>query len=468
MDGLGSAGGIDVGKSTDRDTDGTGASPVPARASQLASAVDERSPVGTAPTERPLDELAVIATTALAAGASAHRAGDLPAASLAFRRGQEAAREFAVRSPDRREGHRLHADALYRLAGVHLDAGDPIAAQAGLDAAEALYSQLGAEGLAGIADARARRARAHADQGHGLSAIVDAQSAVLHHIQTLDPTAPAPAQRGLAGALTCAAEIQAQHGSTWLALTAAQQAGALLAAADDAPAHDGPAHDGPADDDRADDDRAMLIRALLVEIRMLRDLDRPQDLLVPVEALRRIAGPALVGELLAEPPAPPHPGLPAAARHPLVASDTRAAVSQLLDRPLDTVSVPGLLVDPGQLLAAAREGAATALALAPSEPALALAAGQDAACLYACAEELGLVEHPWPQVRVELARWLWLLSELGWLACATGDVALARDLAEHAQHPLVRAESGRHLPTSIAQSVSDSAARLRQLRRVVR
>jgi hypothetical protein len=140
----------------------------------------------------------------------------------------------------------------------------------------------------------------------------------------------------------------------------------------------------------------------------------------------------------------------------------------MLARPLEGVSIPGFLVEPGRLLEAAREGAVTALALAAGNPQLALAAGRDAACLYACAEELGLVEHPWPQVRVELARWLWLLSELGWLACSTGDVQLARDLADHAQHPLVRAESGRHLPPSIARSLADSASRLRQLHRALR
>jgi hypothetical protein len=174
-----------------------------------------------------------------------------------------------------------------------------------------------------------------------------------------------------------------------------------------------------------------------------------------------------VRELLDEPRAPARPGLPGAVQHSLVTTDTRTAVTQMLDRPLDTVSIPGLLVEPARLLDTAREGAATALALASHDPALALAAGRDAACLYACAEELGLVEHPWPQARVDLARWLWLLSELGWLACSTGDLALARDLADHAEHPLVRAENGRHLPSSIARSVADSATRLRQLRRAV-
>jgi hypothetical protein len=134
---------------------------------------------------------------------------------------------------------------------------------------------------------------------------------------------------------------------------------------------------------------------------------------------------------------------------------------------IDGVSIPGFLVDPHDLLDAARAGAATALALATHDPRLALAAGRDAACLYACAEELGLVEHPWPLVRIELARWLWLLSELGWLARSTGELALARDLADHAQHPLVRAQSGRHLPPSIARSLSESANRLRQLERAL-
>ncbi|HEY6796072.1 MAG TPA: hypothetical protein VI248_15455 [Kineosporiaceae bacterium] len=405
---------------------------------------------GTALRERSLKDLVVVAETSLAGGIKAHRARDLPAAASAFRRSREAAALVAVRAPDRVEGQRLQADALCQLADVQLDLGDPGAAQAALDAAEALYSQLGAAGLPGVADTRARRARAHAGRGRGLSALVDVQSAVLHHVQALPPNASWDTERALADALICAAEVQAVHGCSGLALTAAQQAAALLAGTEPG------AEVAP-----------LVIRALEAEIRLLRALDRSTELVMPLTALSALAGPDHAQQLLDEAPLPARLGLAAAAQHQRVTSDTRLAIELMLDRPMSTVSIPGLLVEPMNLLEAAREGAATALELAPHEPALALAAGRDAACLYACAEELGLVEHPWPRVRIELARWLWLLSELGWLAVTTGDLALARDLADHAQHPLVRAENGRHLPASIARSVSDSATRLNQLRRTV-
>ena len=423
-----------------------------------------------------LDDLASAAVGSLNAGVRARDLDDADGAVAGLQRAHDVAVLLAARAPDRADALRVQADALYRLADVQLERGLADQARAGLDAAEGLYSRLGPD-PGRIADVRARRGLAHADLGHGLSALVDVQSAVLHHVQALDGDDREHSPVGLATALAAAAAVQARHGSSQLALTAAQQAAALLTRlrsdradraaraqrADRVDRTDRTDRGTPAD--RAE--RADLVRALEVEIRMLRALDRTTQVDAPAQALAALVGADAVRALLDEPAPTPRLGLTYAVMHELVAPQTRAEVHGMLADPLDGVSIPGFLVEPHRLLDIAREGAATALALASYDPRLALAAGRDAACLYACAEELGLIEHPWPQVRMELARWLWLLSELGWLAATTGDVVLARDLAEHAQHPLVRAESGRHLPASIARSLADSGSRLRQLRRAV-
>jgi len=441
----------------------------------MSPAPQSPAPLSAAPAVGSLEDLAALAARSLDGGTRAHRQGDADGALTALRRSHDMARLLADRAPGRTDALRIQADALCRLADVQLERGLAEEARTGLDAAEALYSRLGADPTC-IADVRARRGVANSYLGRGLSALVDVQSAVLTHVQTLDAETPDDSQAGLAAALAAAAVVQARHGSSQLALAAAQQAAALLSrlhaerggsfgdgAADGATNGAGPGrHRGVGVPVRTD-----LVRALQVEIRTLRALDRSAEIDAPSAALAAVAGPDAARAVVAEPVETPRLGLTYAVMHELVAPQTRAAVHEMLADPLDGVSIPGFLVAPDRLLDVAREGAATALALASYDPRLALAAGRDAACLYACAEELGLIEHPWPQVRMELARWLWLLSELGWLAATTGDVVLARDLADHAQHPLVRAESGRHLPATIARSLADSGSRLRQLRRAV-
>ena len=384
----------------------------------------------------------------------------------------------------------LQADALYQAAGIHLELGRPDEAVTALDSAEALYSQLGTAGADALADTRARRGRAQARLGRGLSALIDVQAAVVHHslragggpsddtdgdtggrpVDRAGDAAGEATRRSLAAALAGAAAVQAEFGDSHLALAAARRAEELLGDLDRSVA----ARTGtPADDEepaRADLPRALRldrVTALQVQIRMLLDLGRSDDVDGPARTLAGLVGDRQVLDLLASDPRAPRPGLAGAAGHELVEPEVRAEVDQLLADTADGATVPGLLVAPERLLDAAREGAATALALAPHDLHLALAAGREAACLYACAEDLGLIEHPWPLVRVELARWLWLLSELGWLACSAGEFDLARDLATHAQHPLTRAECGRHLPTSIARSLNESGVRLRELRRAV-
>ena len=426
-----------------------------------------------------------------------HAVPEIPPVAPAWAGGPEAG-EAGEAGPPRFGMLWLQADALYQAAGIHLELGRPDEAVTALDSAEALYSQLGTAGADALADTRARRARAHARLGRGLSALVDVQAAVVHHSRRADgdpsgvrdgdpgggttgdrggspvdrdgDAAGQATRRSLAAALAGAAAVQAEFGDSHLALAAARRAEELLGDLDrSVTARTGT----PADDEepaRADLPRALRldrVTALQVQIRMLLDLGRGDDVDGPARTLAGLVGDRQVLDLLAADPRTPRPGLADAAGHELVEPEVRAEVDQLLADTADGATVPGLLVAPERLLDAAREGAATALALAPHDLHLALAAGREAACLYACAEDLGLIEHPWPLVRVELARWLWLLSELGWLACSAGELDLARDLAAHAQHPLTRAECGRHLPTSIARSLNESGVRLRDLRRAV-
>jgi hypothetical protein len=151
-------------------------------------------------------------------GRNAARVGDFAAAVQA----QEAAAE-AVRGTD----DRALGPVLYDLGYSLLSSGRPEEAVAALDEAEEAYGRLPGRRLPvadRIADVQARRATAYGLAGAGASAIVDAQSAVLHYRQTAGDDPDDPRQRELARVLAANADVQAAYGDPDLAVGSADLA----------------------------------------------------------------------------------------------------------------------------------------------------------------------------------------------------------------------------------------------------
>ncbi|WP_051102591.1 hypothetical protein [Parafrankia elaeagni] len=140
----------------------------------------------------------------------------------------------------------------YDLAAMRYRAGDPGAAVRALDASEQLYAVLvrRTPTAAGpLADVRARRAVVRATQGHGASALVDAQAALLGLRAAPDPLGRPDGRDdpGSARVLALCGDVLAAFGDPDLALAASDRAvRALLGPAVAAPAGTRPTSRFPA------------------------------------------------------------------------------------------------------------------------------------------------------------------------------------------------------------------------------
>ncbi|MCK9900989.1 hypothetical protein MXD63_12975 [Frankia sp. Cpl3] len=141
----------------------------------------------------------------------------------------------------------------YDLAALRYRAGDPGAAVRALDASEQLYAVLvrRTPAAAGpLADVRARRAVVRATQGHGASALVDAQAALLGLRAASDPLGRPDGRDdpGSARVLALCGDVLAAFGDPDLALVASERAvRALLGPAVAPPAGAHPAGTFPTD-----------------------------------------------------------------------------------------------------------------------------------------------------------------------------------------------------------------------------
>jgi hypothetical protein len=311
---------------------------------------------------------------------AAAREGRFTAAAAAQRAAADAVRT-AARPGDTRADHTL-GQVLGELADSLLSAGEPADAVGALDEAEDALGRLPRRHPVAdlVADVQVRRALAYGLAGAGASAVVDAQSAVLHRRAAGGPA--------LARALAVNADVLAAYGDPDLAVGSADRAIRLYLARE---------VDDPTD-------IAHLRRALAVAVAVHTAHGR-HDLADQAGAVaRRIGGltgpaPTVLGT---RPQAPAFPATVASAldaarlrldRQPPRIGDravVRPAVDVELVVPLDRVLVP---LGPGDRAtdAAARLGAAlarTAVQLLPLDPVRGARLGLEAHALLAGASRL--------------------------------------------------------------------------------
>jgi tetratricopeptide (TPR) repeat protein len=112
-------------------------------------------------------------------GMELHDHGDLPAALECYQLACELVRELIEDDPSDADNPQQLGSMLYTAGQWQLEAGDYGAALAALNEAESSYQRLGESAGQLIADVVIRRARAHAAFGRPLSAVTDAQQAVM-------------------------------------------------------------------------------------------------------------------------------------------------------------------------------------------------------------------------------------------------------------------------------------------------
>lgn len=147
---------------------------------------------------------------------------------------QEAAvavqRRLVAADPDEPRHREQLGHILYALGRSRTDAGRPDDAVTALDEAEAVYLALPRRFPVGdrVADVQARRATAYGLAGAGASAMVDAQSAVVHHRVHAPDDPDDPAQLALARALAVNSDVLAAYGDPDLAVGSADRAVRLV------------------------------------------------------------------------------------------------------------------------------------------------------------------------------------------------------------------------------------------------
>lgn len=348
-------------------------------------------------------------------GRTAGRMGNHTIAARAYEAAAEVIRDLADDS--------ALGDVRYELGQALLSAGRPEEAVRALDEAEQAYGQLSPRRFPAadrIADVQARRATAYGLAGAGGSAVVDAQSAVVHY-------RPGPGP-DLARVLAVNADVLAAYGDPDLAVSSADLAVRIFLR-------------------HGTGDEPHLRRALAVAVAVHGAHGR-RDLADQATTVTRRLGPPTgpVPAVLAvrqQSSRPPALGVTVATaldaarqrlgRQPPRIGDravVRPAVDVELAVPLDRVLVP---LGPGDRSAdaAARLGgtlAATAAELLPLDPARGIRLGLEAHALLAGASRLEseVLRHQLPALGPP---WAAVLLACSRRAEADGDPALALDLA---------------------------------------
>jgi tetratricopeptide (TPR) repeat protein len=160
-------------------------------------------------------------------GRAAARTGNFAAAAEAHAAAARMLRALAATDPGNAADDLALGDAQYELGDALLAGGRPEAAVVALDEAEEAYGRLSPRRFPAadrIADVQARRAIAYGVAGAGGSALVDAQSAVLHYRPTAGEDPAEPRRRDLARALAANADVLAGYGDPDLAVASADLA----------------------------------------------------------------------------------------------------------------------------------------------------------------------------------------------------------------------------------------------------
>jgi tetratricopeptide (TPR) repeat protein len=141
-------------------------------------------------------------------GLQFHDHQDLPAALERYQRACELVREMIEEDPSDADNPQQLGSMLYTAGQWQLEAGDYAAALNALNEAESSYQKLGDQASQLIADVVIRRARAHAAFGRPLSAVTDAQQAVMSSVGGLEQDLDGSRGLDAARVVALASEVQ--------------------------------------------------------------------------------------------------------------------------------------------------------------------------------------------------------------------------------------------------------------------
>ncbi len=318
--------------------------------------------------------------------------------------------------------------ALYALGAVHTSRGLPVEAVAALGEAESAYQTLPVDRARPlVADARLRRARAHAASGAGASAVVDAQAAVVAYVRLSSPDRVDGGYLGLARTLMMASDVLAAYADAQMALEAAREG---LSWAVDA------VNSGRAQRDQ--DLTQAMIQALGVEIGVLELLGRHEEtgnaagLLAHLGVRQRVI---LLADTWGVPGLSMSDGGVATAVRAVAFTQPRvgeALSEHLLRHPVGPLVVPAFRTPPQNLADAAEAAAAAAIGqLRHGLTATGTRLGLEAHWLYAFLHDESLnqrIDFTDP-LEHSFVLWCQLLGALADHMNAAGNRPLARDLA---------------------------------------
>jgi tetratricopeptide (TPR) repeat protein len=145
-------------------------------------------------------------------GMQFHDHRDLPAALERYQQACQLVREMIEDDPSDADNPQQLGSMLYTLGQWQLEAADYGAALRALTEAESSYQKLGAEAGQLIADVVLRRARAHAAFDRPLSAVADAQQAVMTSLGRIDSDVDGSRGLDAARVVALASEVQLSMG----------------------------------------------------------------------------------------------------------------------------------------------------------------------------------------------------------------------------------------------------------------
>jgi hypothetical protein len=273
---------------------------------------------------------------------------------------------------------------LYSLGGALNSQGNLAESVRVLAEAEAAYRKAAppAQRDVLVADVRLRRAVALAEQGAGISAVIDAQAAVLAYISQARHDRVDEAYLGLARSLMMASDVFGAFADPAMALEAAQQGLSWIVEA---------ANSGQADVRDPAVEHAV-VRAASVELTLLVVLGRPEEQASAAGLLQWLAAevmPTLTQRRLGSSGlSAASGGVDAAVRSLLLMTGSDDGLEELLIRhPVGPLCAPALRVRPEKLLTAASGAAGAASLLLARGVAAGLRLGLEAHFLMAWALE---------------------------------------------------------------------------------
>jgi tetratricopeptide (TPR) repeat protein len=360
-------------------------------------------------------------------GQEALVAGDLDAALAHFGEAAGLTRQLVAEHPGESSWLSNLGVVLYSLAGALNGVGRFAESVQVLTEAEDAYQKSAppAQQDLLVADVRLRRAAALAEQGAGVSAVIDAQAAVLAYIGRARHDSVDEAYLGLARSLMMASDVFGAFADPAMALEAARQGLSWIVEA---------VNSGQVD---VRDHAYAVIQAASVELTLLDALGRSEERASAAGLLQWLAAqavPTLTQRKLGNAGlSAASGGVDAAVRSLLLVTGSDYGLEELLIRnPVGPLCAPVLRVPPEKLIMAAGGAAEAASLLLGRGVAAGLRLGLEAHFLMAYALEQSLRHHgagPPAEADRMLVRWCRLLATIAARLEADGDVPLARDVA---------------------------------------